>query len=104
MHWVQTAITFVIGIIKSLQIRFIGRDPLSIVLFCSLNFMLSLIRYGNTVEQVRAFFRARFASMIWVPRNGGTLARIKRENVHVVWMVKKLTNRTNSFDNYELPF
>ena len=45
------------------------------------------------LNKLRAHFRARFAPMIWAncaPLNDGeagiiTLARIKRENVHVVY-------------------
>ena len=54
-----------VGVIKSLQIRFVGgaRGPISIYLFCSLIFMQSVTEIQ--LNKLRAHFRARFAPMIW---------------------------------------
>ena len=75
------------------------RGPISIYLFCSLIFMQSVTEIQ--LNKLRAHFRARFAPMIWAncaPLNvwgGGdiiTLARIKRENVHVVYILFNVVN------------
>ena len=75
------------------------RGPISIYLFCLLIFMQSVTEIQ--LNKLRAHFRARFAPMIWAncaPLNvwgGGdiiTLARIKRENVHVVYILFNVVN------------
>ena len=53
-----------VGVIKSLQIRFVGGEVLYLsILFCSLIFMQSVTEIQ--LNKLRAHFRARFAPMIW---------------------------------------
>ena len=87
MLCISDSVSVSVGVIKSLQIRFVGREVLYISICSVRSFLCHPLRRTN---YVRAHFPARFAPMIWANRVPLkvfvviiSLPRIEREKVHV---------------------